>query len=113
MQQTLVKVNVSTGQTQVWGENGCEVGEPIYVPRPGAVAEDDGVVLSVVFDTLSQRNCLLVLDGQTVCGAGPGSIDSPHPRAASWSVCAFQVMTVSSSRLTRFNTYASILSNLR
>jgi len=65
MQQTLVKVDVSTGQTQVWGEEGCVVGEPIYVPRPGAVAEDEGVVLSIVFDTLSQCSCLLVLDGQS------------------------------------------------
>jgi carotenoid cleavage dioxygenase-like enzyme len=93
MQQTLVKVNASTGQTQVWGENGCVVGEPIYVPLPGAVAEDDGVVLSVVFDTLSQRNCLLVLDGQTSRGfqtltslsavpvtSPPSNISSPRGR---------------------------------
>ena len=32
------------------------------MPRPGGAAEDDGVVLSVVFDNRSRASFLLVLD---------------------------------------------------
>jgi carotenoid cleavage dioxygenase-like enzyme len=49
-------------QIKVWYQNGCYPGEPVFVPRPGASAEDDGVLLSVVLDTASRRSFLLVLD---------------------------------------------------
>jgi beta,beta-carotene 9',10'-dioxygenase len=32
----------------VWAQRGCSPGEPVFVPRPGAAAEDDGVVLALV-----------------------------------------------------------------
>ena len=49
---TLVKVDV-TGATPTltWHRDGCYCGEPIFVASPGATAEDDGVVLSLVLDT--------------------------------------------------------------
>jgi beta,beta-carotene 9',10'-dioxygenase len=37
-------------------------GEPVFVPRVGGDAEDDGVVLSVVLDVAAGRSFLLVLD---------------------------------------------------
>jgi len=49
-------------QTKVWHQNGCYPGEPVFAARPGASAEDDGVLLSVVLDTASRRSFLLVLD---------------------------------------------------
>jgi carotenoid cleavage dioxygenase-like enzyme len=58
----LVKVDVAKGTTAVWSDDGCYPGEPIYVRRPGAEAEDDGVVLSVVLDSRAGRSFLLVLD---------------------------------------------------
>lgn len=33
---------------QVWKHAGMYPSEPIFVPSPGAVEEDDGVILSVV-----------------------------------------------------------------
>ena len=43
-----MKLDVQSGQHQVWQEEGTYPGEPIFVPRPGATREDDGVLLSVV-----------------------------------------------------------------
>ena len=74
----LVKIDVATGEARVWARPGCLPGEPVHVapPRPGAGpgtvadsdpagtdgAEDDGVVLSFVLDTVAGRSFLLVLD---------------------------------------------------
>ena len=40
--------------------------EPVFVPRPGSVEEDDGVVLSMVFKDLDPKfAALLIVDGKT------------------------------------------------
>ena len=39
-------------------------GEPIFVPRPGGEAEDDGWVLAVVFDSDTRRSELAILDAR-------------------------------------------------
>ncbi|MGH2799751.1 MAG: carotenoid oxygenase family protein [Thermoleophilaceae bacterium] len=58
----LVKVDVGDGSRAVWSEPGCYPGEPVFVRRPDAGAEDAGVVLSVVLDATARRSFLLVLD---------------------------------------------------
>ena len=40
--------------------------EPVFVPRPGAVAEDDGVVLATVLDGDANESYLVVLDAATM-----------------------------------------------
>ncbi|MEU4746649.1 carotenoid oxygenase family protein, partial [Actinosynnema sp. NPDC023658] len=61
----LVKVDVRSGRTLKWHEPGRYPGEPVFVPAPGARAEDDGVLLSVVLDGDAGRSGLLVLDAAT------------------------------------------------
>jgi carotenoid cleavage dioxygenase-like enzyme len=58
----LVKVDVTSGEARRWRERGCFPGEPVFVERPGATAEDDGALLSVVLDASSERSFLLILD---------------------------------------------------
>jgi beta,beta-carotene 9',10'-dioxygenase len=58
----LVKLDVTDGSSVVWDEPGLWAGEPIFVPRPGAEAEDDGVILSVVLDPEAGVSSLVVLD---------------------------------------------------
>lgn len=45
----------------LWREEGTFPGEPIFVPRPGGVREDDGVLLSVVLAglpaTIKESTC--------------------------------------------------------
>jgi beta,beta-carotene 9',10'-dioxygenase len=61
----LVKLDVTDGTTVVRDEPGLWAGEPIFVGRPGAEAEDDGVILSVVLDPEAGRSLLLILDAAT------------------------------------------------
>jgi carotenoid cleavage dioxygenase-like enzyme len=61
----LVKVDLEDNSVGVWEEPGAWAGEPVFVPRPGADAEDDGVVLSVVLDAAVGRSFLLVLDAHS------------------------------------------------
>ena len=57
-----MKIDVTDGSHVEWDEPHAWAGEPVFVPRPGAEAEDDGVVLSVVLDVAAGRSFLLVLD---------------------------------------------------
>ena len=44
----LIKLDVQSGTTLLWREEGTFPGEPIFVPRPDGDREDDGILLSVV-----------------------------------------------------------------
>jgi len=59
-----------------WHEPGCYPGEPVFVPRPGGDAEDDGVLLSVVLDAGTTRSFLLVLDAATLIEVARATL--PH-----------------------------------
>jgi beta,beta-carotene 9',10'-dioxygenase len=61
----VVKVDVQTGDSATWREDGCFPGEPVFVGRPGAEDEDDGVLLSVVLGP-DGRSFLLVLDAASL-----------------------------------------------
>jgi len=58
----LVKVDVRERTAKLWWEENSYPGEPVFIARPGAVAEDDGVILSVALDTVKGTSFLLVLD---------------------------------------------------
>jgi carotenoid cleavage dioxygenase-like enzyme len=58
----IVKADLQNGTTSEWAEDGCSPGEPVFVAAPESHREDDGVLLSVVFDSSSGRSFLLVLD---------------------------------------------------
>jgi carotenoid cleavage dioxygenase-like enzyme len=45
---------------------GCYPGKPVFVARPNADREDDGVLLSGVPDAARGTSALLVLDAQTL-----------------------------------------------
>ena len=62
----LVKADVKRGESKIWRERGVYPGEPVFVPRPGARREDDGVVLSVVLDGIRRRSGLVVLDARSM-----------------------------------------------
>jgi beta,beta-carotene 9',10'-dioxygenase len=60
--QRIVKIDTTDGATLSWDEPGCYPGEPVFVARPDADGEDDGVLLSVVLDAAAESSFLLVLD---------------------------------------------------
>jgi beta,beta-carotene 9',10'-dioxygenase len=62
----LIKIDLKIRNSNVWTEKGCHPGEPVFVPRPDRVREeDDGVVLSVVLDSNKGNSFLLVLDAKS------------------------------------------------
>ncbi|PSC73715.1 carotenoid oxygenase [Micractinium conductrix] len=56
----------------------CFAQEPIFVPRPGGQAEDDGWVMSLVFDADSQRTSLVILDARQLSAGPVATIKLPH-----------------------------------
>jgi beta,beta-carotene 9',10'-dioxygenase len=62
----LMKVDVQGGDpAKIWDEPECYPGEPVFIPRPGAQVEDDGVVISLVLNGECNNSFMLVLDGRS------------------------------------------------
>ncbi|XP_077105855.1 carotenoid-cleaving dioxygenase, mitochondrial-like isoform X2 [Ranitomeya variabilis] len=62
---SLLKVDVESKKAKVWKEDGYYPSEPIFVPYPNSVEEDDGVILSAVLTPHQDRNIfLLILDAK-------------------------------------------------
>ncbi|NJL56237.1 Apocarotenoid-15,15'-oxygenase, partial [bacterium] len=63
--QAFVKIDNQTGDRQVWSlaPRGF-AGEPTFVPRPSGTAEDDGWLLSLVYDAAHHRSDLLIFNAQ-------------------------------------------------
>lgn len=70
--QAIVKVDVKTDQRHLWSAAPWGyVGEPVFVPRQGDDTqtvghEDDGWVLTLVFDSTHDRSDLVILDAQNL-----------------------------------------------
>jgi len=60
----IVKADLSDRSTKVWAKPGHFPGEPVFVARPDAEDEDDGVLLSVVLDEAKGSSYMLVLDAR-------------------------------------------------
>lgn len=72
---TIVKTDTATRQVVQWNNpHGHTPGEAIFVARPGATEEDDGVLLSVVLDGTSSMSYLLCLDARTMVETGRAEI---------------------------------------
>lgn len=64
---SIVKTDLQTREAIFWyGPTGHSPGEPVFVPRPDAIDEDDGVVLSMVLDGVAQKSYILCLDANTM-----------------------------------------------
>jgi beta,beta-carotene 9',10'-dioxygenase len=72
----LVRVDVRQRTTQIWAEEGCYPGEPVFVATPKATDEGDGVVLSVVLNAHKGNSFLLVLEAPTFKEIGRAEV--PH-----------------------------------
>jgi all-trans-8'-apo-beta-carotenal 15,15'-oxygenase len=65
--QAILKLDKNTGQEQLWSPapRGF-AGEPIFVPSPNGIAEDDGWVISLVYDAATHRSYVVILDAQNL-----------------------------------------------
>ncbi|KAK5110588.1 hypothetical protein LTR85_000988 [Meristemomyces frigidus] len=71
------KTDMQAGTTTVWEEARHTPGEPIFIPRPDATEEDDGVVLVVVFDGDASTSYLLCLDAKTLTEVARATVSKP------------------------------------
>jgi beta,beta-carotene 9',10'-dioxygenase len=62
----VVKVDSESGETRKFDGGAITYGEPVFVARPGAEDEDDGVLLVVGSYPDEERSCLAVLDARTL-----------------------------------------------
>lgn len=65
------RVELETGKTDAWDPGaGMPVSEPVFVPRPGGTAEDDGWLVAHVYDPARAATDAIVLDARDLA-AGP------------------------------------------
>ena len=64
--ERVIKADMETGETKAWSEDGAYPGEPVFVAAPDAEGEDEGVLLSIVLDGVTETSYLLVLDAATL-----------------------------------------------
>jgi carotenoid cleavage dioxygenase-like enzyme len=62
--ERIVRVDLGDRSSISWAQPDCYPGEPVFVARPDAEQEDDGVLLSVVLDASLGTSFLLVLDAR-------------------------------------------------
>lgn len=63
---SLLKMDLNDKTFKVWYQKGFYPSEPVFVPSPDAVEEDDGVILSVVLTPSQDKGTfLLILDAKT------------------------------------------------
>ncbi|KGF72694.1 Apocarotenoid-15,15'-oxygenase [Neosynechococcus sphagnicola sy1] len=66
--QAILKLDLASGDRQIWSAapRGF-VGEPVFVPRPPGISngkEDDGWLLTLIYDAAHHRSDLVILDAQ-------------------------------------------------
>jgi torulene dioxygenase len=87
LQDCIVKTDIASGEALMWrAPHGNTPGEAIFVARlpvdeeqEAEMAEDDGVLLSIVLDGTSQKSYLLCLSAQTMQEVGRASCDFAVP----------------------------------
>ncbi|KAE8355624.1 carotenoid oxygenase [Aspergillus coremiiformis] len=73
----IIKFDSETKETQLWTHHAQSPGEPIFVPQPEGLAEDDGILLSVVLDGYTGKSYLLCLDAHNLKELGRAQVNGP------------------------------------
>jgi carotenoid cleavage dioxygenase-like enzyme len=73
----LYKIDLITREKMLWQESGLIPGEPVFIPSPRAVAEDDGVIVSILLNENKQEAFLVILDAKNFKEIG--RIYAPYP----------------------------------
>lgn len=73
-----MKHDLHRGSTEVHDYGGrCMTSEPVFVRKPGATAEDEGWILSSVYDTERHRSDIVILDAQDFSGEPIATVRLP------------------------------------
>jgi beta,beta-carotene 9',10'-dioxygenase len=63
---SIIKLDLDTEKSRTFGDGDRVYGEPVFVARPGAADEDDGVLLSVGASQRAETSVLAVIDARTM-----------------------------------------------
>ena len=64
--QTLLKKDLEDTDNYIkWFKESHYPGEMFFIPNPEGEAEDDGVLITIVFDGFREQSYVMLLDGQT------------------------------------------------
>jgi carotenoid cleavage dioxygenase-like enzyme len=75
----ILKYDRTTGErTEIDLGRGCIPGEPVFVPADGATSEDDGYLMTFVYDASSDASRLVVMDAATMDDTPIASIELPR-----------------------------------
>lgn len=77
-QRAIVKYDLDADTSEVRDEGaGFGFGEPVFIPRHDAAAEDDGWVMALRLDRGADRSDLVVLDAQDITGPPVATVHLP------------------------------------
>ncbi|KAJ7143065.1 carotenoid oxygenase [Mycena crocata] len=74
---SVIKLDVTSGEFLLWEQPGSSPGEPIFVCDPYSEDEDAGVLLTVVLDGRKGVSALVVLDAKTMTEVGRATMAVP------------------------------------
>ena len=76
---SVLKYDRSTGtSSEVTFSAGCVPGEPVFVPSDGSKAEDDGYLMTFVYDASSDSSRFVVMDAASMDRAPIGTVELPR-----------------------------------
>jgi beta,beta-carotene 9',10'-dioxygenase len=76
---SIVKVDVRTGQSSAFSDGERVYGEPVFVARPGANDDDDGVLLTVGTSQRAETSALAVIDAKTMTLVAKADVPNAIP----------------------------------
>lgn len=77
--QSILKLDLETGLQQLWtaAPTGY-VGEPVFVPRPDGIREDDGWLMVMVYDGRRDRSAVVILDAADLTKGAIATLHLTH-----------------------------------
>ena len=73
----IVKLDLDTGSSITWHDDGLYPGEPVFVANPDGYQEDSGLLLSVALDPDAPCSWLIILDATTLTECA--RVRTPYP----------------------------------
>jgi beta,beta-carotene 9',10'-dioxygenase len=62
----LTKYNIANNETISWTKEGYFPGEPVFVATPTGHREDEGIILSIVFNSIEKESYLMIFNASTM-----------------------------------------------
>ncbi|KAI3640793.1 hypothetical protein MIR68_001671 [Amoeboaphelidium protococcarum] len=75
----IVKADLAEKVVANWQKDGCCPSKPVFIPNPTGAQEDDGVLVSILFDFRVKQSRLVVIKAQNMKTVSLGQMQNPIP----------------------------------